>query len=96
LARAEQPRGRIGGCECELTWRDGSLAGDDLVKLRVQILLEDRRRLLLTATGPELEAGLEPDWLAARTIVEAFDKVLELEGHVSDCPLTKIPPGAVA
>jgi hypothetical protein len=89
-------RGTIAGRRAGVTWRDGALAGDDLVKWRVEILLEERRRLLLTATGPELEAGLEPDWLAARTIVEAFDEVLELQGHVSDCPLTKIPPGAAA
>jgi hypothetical protein len=89
-------RGRIGGRERELTWSDGLLGGDWLVKARVRTLVEERRPLVFTPTGPELEAGLEPDWLAARTIVEAFDEVLELQGHVSDCPLTKIPPGAVA
>lgn len=80
-----------------VTWKDGELSGDQDAVARAETLVDLRERLDMTPTGPEVIAALEPDWIAARTIIAALDRVDEIIGDVSDPPYVTAtcPPGTV-
>ena len=86
--------GTIRGRPAAVQWADGAISGDDQAIIEIESLIEAGEQLSM-APPAALQASLQPDWVALRTIIEVFDPGCETSGAVSDPPWFHDPPGTV-
>lgn len=90
--------GQADGEPCTITWDDGQLGGPTPVLELIEHVAGQRTELWLPPVGPSFEAGLEPAWRAAQTIIVviAGETIVADAGEQLEVPGAELEPDAIA